>query len=356
MLLLLFVVLSGCTEQRGKTPMTIDYHKGTEGVRFNFVGHVPLSLYENEIFHLVLRMENKGAFDIDAREYTLYGLVTYSFDPLYFEDVTREEENFQGVLDMESLQSQLLSIIGLYGETILNGFQLAGRSIDFPDGQTEIYTYEFKAKPVLGQREEVDSNIFFQFCYPYQTTFSTKICMDFDKEDRDARSTVCQGREEYSFGGGQGGPIAVTKVKPHIRVTPQYNTENIVEGYTIEPEFVIEIENKGDGTPRKFNFVSDHGMISRLCHDSLTEADDWNAVWIDGAKIADVDLDCSPSLEQPPVYRLRDNKARFTCKIPEGVENTLQYVSSNYYTQLHLDLWYLYSEGLTKKVTIKKFA
>jgi len=149
------------------------------------------------------------------------------------------------------------------------------------------------------------------------------MCMDFDVHGMDQREKVCKS-EELKFMGGQGAPIAITKITPIMKV---YNNAKL------KPKFMIEIQNKGKGLP----WYSENNK----CSDAEFDKEEWNKVKISGT-LSSLNLVCNPE-----IVRLIDNKGLFTCE----VDGTFP-IGTNYLSSINFKLEYNYIESISKTIDI----
>ena len=269
--------------------------KGTEGVEVEFIESIPDSVYEGTSFFTGARIKNLGPYTITDDN---PGVVSLTSDEAYF------------IYNESELKSN-------------NKFSIFGKSIYYQEGELIIMTLPtVQSRNMTGAIQNPKSSLYLGICYPYETFFSEPLCIDFDLYDQDQREKVCTS-EELHFSGGQGAPIAVTKITPFMQNSPK----------GIKPQFIIEIENKDKGVPW-YN-------KDKKCISGNFDMSDWGKVKINGS-LSTFNLNCEPS-----IVKLVDNKGTVKCS-SEG-----EFVkSTNFLTILNLNLDYNYIEGTSKDINI----
>ncbi|MBT7903411.1 hypothetical protein HN587_06125 [Candidatus Woesearchaeota archaeon] len=202
-IIFLLIALTGCGSAvsmkgslfgTGKTADNVkiqDYRKGTEGIKLEFVESMPPEkVLVGDMFNFGIRLENKGAYDVDLAEGSLF----LNFDSTMFliEEDTRTQE-----------------------------FELLGRSAFVSDGEfTEIYYPALSRcfQQLKGnQKKNFSQTVVAIACYAYETHASADICFDPNSNKQSAKNEekVCT-QSAVSLSGGQGAPIAVTQISPEI--------------------------------------------------------------------------------------------------------------------------------------------
>ena len=196
-LIIMLLVLTSCQyiPGTGDKVETVDIHKGTEGVQITLINPNPNIIEEQNIF-LILQLDNKGATDITDG---IYNLITDRY-------------------------IQLKETKGNY--------TLKGKTQDNPRGELNQIQIEGQSIKLPPQTEHYKTQIALQTCYGYNTKASLSVCIDTDITSK--RPKPCAVKAE-SFSGGQGAPVAVTKIEPMMM--PKVDS-------TI-PAFQIYIKNTG---------------------------------------------------------------------------------------------------------------
>ena len=274
-------------------------YRGTNGLEIDFIKSIPDEVYESTSFPLGIGIKNEGTYSITKDNPAIVSLVT---DELYLTfDLTLLEEN--------------------------KNINIEGKSEYNSDGEYLILTLpDIQVKEIRGMIQNPKAALYFSLCYPYITTFSENMCIDFDIYGLDQREKACESKD-ISFSGGQGAPVAVTKISPIMQTT--------TDG--LKPKFVIDITNKGKGLP----WNSEDNQCSSS---EGYKNEDWNKIKISGT-ISNKELECNPN----PV-RLIDNKGSTICKINSAFPKGTNYLSS-----LNLELEYNYVESTSKDIKIKRY-
>jgi hypothetical protein len=189
-LVALAFIISGCrifgptdkTPGEPLTPYEAEIHKGLGGLEMAFVkGQPPSTVWEKENFPITLRIQNRGAFDIQDGRLAITG-------NLYF-------------VPQENTELSL-------------AFDLDGKSLFNPEGGFSFEEYQATAGEV--DADKTDS-FFIVACYPYETFASATICINprvIEIEDSAPPRECIVG--PISIIGGQGAPVAVTGIDEEI--------------------------------------------------------------------------------------------------------------------------------------------
>jgi hypothetical protein len=318
--LVLLLSLTAC-DQRGYS-QTPEFHIGKEGLNFRFVNQAPpQEVFEGTEFDVQLFIHNKGAFSLRSPD--------------------DDETQYRAKVNLEGYDSSKVFSIteaflgqGLYVNP--EHIRLEGKSYYYPDGEQDYFPLErFFAKAVPANFET--SKVSFQatICYPYKTFFSEQVCIDTDPEGLGRRQQTCR-VSDLSFSGGQGAPIAVTKIESKM----------IPRGQYVLPQFTIHLAHLGKGEFTDFILEADDNGVQG-CSSEVTYTDKnivaFNA-WLGSDKLTCV-----------------TEKVRFDEKGKTSVDcfldsQSIFAVGDNYYTQLGVELNYLYSQTTSTEVTIKRSA
>lgn len=291
---------SSSSNQIGK-----NYFVGKEGIKASFLSSAPPSkTYEGSIIDIQLALENNGAFDVLAEENNRVYL-TYSIDEYYLEKLN----------------------VPLRNEQDINALSLKGKSYYTPLGDKIFLTLgSFRVSPFKNSFKLREVPLIVQLCYPYNTYFSTEVCIDTNTDGSDFRVQACKSKSQ-TFNSGQGAPVGVTSVTPKM----------IPRGVTIQPEFILEIKNYGKGVVGAY----DSELGTNSCIDTEVPI---NQVSITGS-LGNAELDCYPQ-----VLKLIDGEGSVTCVWKTGVPD----FSSNYLTSLNVNIEYTYSESFSKNVVLER--
>jgi len=204
MILLLFVL--GCSQRGGgNIPDVVEYHKGTDGLSIEFVENLPpAEVWRSSDFTIGFKLRNKGPYSISDGVLSITGL-----NPEY---ITLEED--QLLFDLEARSAA-------YPEGDYKIVDFKAQNINFPPG-SDTYNAAFTAKA----------------SYDYETEAIANVCINPHIYSYVNPEPGCE-VQPVTLSGGQGGPIAVTKVEE--RVSPAIALDEI------DVEFKIFIANKGKG-------------------------------------------------------------------------------------------------------------
>lgn len=212
----LVLLLAGCARQR--TSYETDFHKGTSGIELSFLQNMPpTEVFNGSTFQLGIELKNNGAFDV-----TNGILFISSYDRDYSELSSNIEE-----------------------------IDLLGKSQYTPAGERDIKTFTVKNKGTP-THEDFITMFVATACYLYDTYASPIVCVNPDIYQ--TTSPVCN-PETVTLSGGQGAPVAVTKVEQGI----------IPKEEKVELTFKIYIKNVGKG------YVRSESNYRKDCSPSLID-------------------------------------------------------------------------------------
>jgi len=288
----------------GTAKQSVDYHTGTDGILLNFLKDAPpKETYEGGEFDVQMYMENVGAFDIVG---------DYAIEWILFED--------NSIVSKPELQSAISGSYIEKGQVIM----LNGKSYVYPEGEGDFFAFDrFKANVIPGNFQEKEAKFYLSVCYPYRTYFSDEICIDTDIDGTDARPQVCH-RKDTSYSRGQGAPIAITAVESLM----------VPRGIYVQPQFIIHVEHKGEGLISYYNetvYASGGcGPIDKRINESVV-----NKLHLE-VSLGNDTLTCLPTI---PFFI--DGEMKIECILSE---DKIYGMSSNYFTNLNVELHYLYAE------------
>lgn len=292
------IILSSCTQEDNSIPV----YEGYNGLELEFSKTTPDEVYENTSFYSRVIIENQGSYSVNNDDSPAFASLTT--DKLYLQHDPWPDSQ--------------------------RSFYIIGRSSVYPQGDSLILDLpELRVPKTEGNLQNPNTDLFVNLCYPYRTTFSKNVCLDFDLYGDDERAKVCTA-QEFNVGGGQGAPIAITNVVPLMKADENQN---------LRPEFIFTIENKGSGTvafDASKNIVEENSCLNANQHTEY-----WNKVKVFGT-ISNVALDCSPK-----VVRLIDGKADVRCVANESLVS-----QTNFFSPLTLNVDYLYIDTYSKSLDI----
>ncbi len=282
MVALTFYGCSGTGTSTGTTDQ--NFHVGTTGLSINFMPNSPPpEIYDGKTFPFILEIYNKGVTDTNPY------LTLTGFDP----NIVK--------IGWSSTQPGLIT-----GKSYLNpvgGYAVIEDKVTatLPDGVDTFTTPVI----VIG-------------CYEYATEGVASVCMDPNPSNND--DDVCTARL-VSLSGGQGAPVAITKidVRPSMGIT----------------YFIITISNLD-----KSGEVISAGKVS-TCTEQLTYQD-MDIVEVTSAKVGTQSMTCEPS-----TIKLINGVGTTSCEIATVTDTA-------YTTTLLLNLKYGFKTSLTKSLNIRR--
>ncbi len=280
----------GCTPP--DTRPTTDFRRGSEGIVMNFVQTMPPpTIYDDSNFDLIVEVRNRGAYPQDSHR-SIGALYISGFDT---------------------------NIINMYNSKNLPA--LEGKSAHNPEGGFDIVTFhggvvDFKRQNI----ERYEANFKLDACYQYETIASETICIDPDPHTLQRVDKVCTPPSAYTFSGGQGGPVAVTRIEQTVL------SESI--------QYKITIRNIGNGR------VIDKNALARCPYD--LDHTVLNKVRFSG-RVSQEQLSCAQRIDP---LTLINNEATIVCTIEKPSQR------SAYTTPINIKLEYGYTSSATRRITI----
>ncbi len=290
-LILLLFFSFGCTQKTGDST---DYRKGTQGIVMSFMADMPpAKMYDNMPIDLVVEIKNKGAY---PQPTGITGLAIYlsGFDDTLIMGMPKQ-----------------MSIPNLEGKNPYN-----------PEGGYDVVS--FRGNIINFDSRNIDSynaNFLVTSCYNYETIASQTVCVDPEPYSTKEKTKVCTIPPSYSLSGGQGAPVAVTKIE-----------ETVLSN---KIQFKIYIKNLGDGK------VVDKSRLNIDCPYSL-DYTNLNKVYVSG-RVSGYSLSCKPA---NPI-NLINGEGSAICTVPKPAMS-----KSAYTTPLQVKLEYGYSSSIQKSVEI----
>ena len=269
-------------------------YEGSQGVDVWFVQNAPPNdVFEGQLFGVAFSLENKGANDIENGVYVI------------------------------GLPNELTA-----RESVVGRFNLKGKSMFNPFGESKIIKISSRAGELAQQVARVPVGLGVDVCYPYHTELSTQVCINPEPTIVSKPKTVCTPSAQ-SFS-GQGAPVAITRVDVP-QILPLDNPA------LIQPQITLNIKNVGKG------FVVDKSRFADACTPRGGK-DLFNIVRVSGW-LSELSLDCHPQ-----ELRLSDKENTVVCSVPSGLEKA----RGNHLALLNLKLDYGYVDKKTKQIYVKK--
>ena len=292
----------GCTPETGEP--SVDYRKGTQGIVMSFMTDMPpAKMYDNMPIDLVVEIRNKGAYPQPNP------ITGWAFIPTPKKIGTLYLSGFDDTIIMG--MPKKMDIPPLEGKSPYNqqgGYDVVsfrGNIINFDIRDTDNYL----------------ANFLVTSCYNYETLASETVCIDPEPYSTKQKTRVCTVPPSYSSSGGQGAPVAVTKVE-----------ETVLSN---KIQFKIYIKNLGDGE------VIDKNRLNIDCPYSL-DYTNLDKVYVSG-KVSGYSLSCRPN---NPIM-LTNGEGSVICTIPKPAMS-----KSAYTTPLQIKLEYGYTSSIQRSVEI----
>ena len=320
--IIIFVLfLISCTTTT--RPSEQDFHIGFNGLAIGFLKNTPPSkVFEEETLPVILNVKNIGAYDIKDNE----AVLSLGVEKDYTKRVDLLKEG-----RVAQLQDTAAS------------FSLAGRSALNQIGDEEVISYNVQAGTLDPQSEYHTTTVIATLCYPYETTLTNTICIDTDINNLRPGKKVCKA-QDLVLSKGQGAPVAITKIE--VNMLPLLGEQKYEK---IKPQFLIYVENKGQGLVIKREAVKD------FCTKSDTKHENINIVYVE-VLLGDKELECQlekkeGSAEQGHI-KLKAGKDIIRCAVEEG--EAIDKYQDPYFSTLKVILKYGYTQSLSANYFIQK--
>ena len=171
------------------------------------------------------------------------------------------------------------------------------------------------------------------------------VCIDPDISNTNLGKKVCK-VQDLVFNSGQGGPGSVTKIE--ASTIPVIETGK--EKPRIKAQFLIFIENRGQGT------VVNRDVINKFCTSSEISHENLNVVYIQAFLSNNQEMKCElkekKDVTSQRFIKLQDKKEIVRCSLEKGLPNS----QDAYSTPLKIVLSYGYSNSVSANYVIQKIA
>ncbi|MFH0875249.1 MAG: hypothetical protein V1859_04890 [archaeon] len=300
--------LLGCNQGQNTVTNTKTL-QGNEGLKMEIIAkNIPENAYENEDLDMVIKLTNKGAYDIPAAD---------------------------SVLKI-TLERGYLAFVG-GDHLVTDSFALVGKERFTRVDDIMLKEYRF-ITGVLDEQSKVHTSLILaSACYNYLTKAYADVCIDTDIYNIKPIDKVCSAKP-VSLSGGQGAPVAVTGVEPRMLANGDY----------IRPQFTITIKNVDEGS------VIEYNKINTVCSSSSLTRDDYNTIDLVELRFSDFtinDFTCEPTRDGRFVAKLKNEEDKIVCTLGE---NLLPKSTVTYETPLYIELRYGYTLSKSTQVTINK--
>lgn len=300
-------------------PEQFDYRQGSAALEMTFEENLPTDqVYEGTTVPFSVMLHNDGAEPIQGG---IFSLITD---------------------DKLVAPAQGLSLDNVLATTdALNkaGFDLEGRSVRTPVGGKAFVTGILQIKSIGAQREEFSTNLNIVACYPYRTIVRRSVCLDTDIYKQVKVDQACEMQDISA--GTQGGPLAVSQIT--VDVSPHSNPRKV------EPRFVFEIQNVGEGV-----VVSSNSYADACSARGSPRFDEVRVVARMPSEQGSQRLICEPSLSDQAkdigILKLKTSNNEIRCNLFEGIDAG----KGSYTAILEIELSYGYVQTLSRELTIKK--
>ena len=246
---------------------------GTEGLKMDFIpGTTPSRISVDENYNMQLRIENKGALDIEE------GYLDIVFDSQLLELKNRED---------------------------VDTFELRGGGVTYR-GEDKVTEVRMRSRELPIQNvDQRDTTIRFNACYEYGTRFEGTMCIDTDLRSGSADKPCIM--SPISGGKGQGAPVVVNRVEPRAST-----------GSTgVNVNFDIYIRDSARGR------VLTPGASERVCKDEISSDDfeviDITEIVVSSYRLSEGKIKCDSHTAYPNQFDLSHRRGHITCRITEEI-------------------------------------
>jgi hypothetical protein len=312
------LVISGCINlypEQNVQGSTL--YKGFKGLQISFVKDAPPKrVFENSPFNAIVKIENKGAYDVG-----------FSGGKGIFV-ITPES----GYVDVKEMAEDYGVSGAAEGEKNRAEFEVRGKSLSNPSGESIVVTATLQAKELSSLSHVHSSSVFATVCYPYETKLSTSVCIDADIHNLGGAEKACEAKD-LVFQSGQGAPVAIKKIE--VRMLPAENGK-------INARFLVHVENKGNGEIIK----KDHYQDACKAAIEGEETRYFNVVRVAEAKLSNEELKCNNKEEWNKEVVLSGKAGVFRCEASIDAKNA-------YVAPLEIKLEYGYTTTISKEFNIE---
>lgn len=306
LIIIIILIISGCKGGGEQPKIDIDIYKGIDGLVVNFLPNAPPeTIFEEGVLPIGVELYNKGAHDIEN------GYLSIILEKDYM-SIGNDLEVF-GQKQSFSNNNQIV-------------FNLKGKSIFNPIGDNGVVTVSADIKKIDPQSETHSSDVLVSACYSYGTKLTQAVCIDDDIYNIKPAEKACT-VSDISLE-DQGAPVAIIKIE--TKILPDGDER-------IKPQFILYVENKGNGD------VIEQNKIAEFCSSDTLIHEYWNKV-LPSAMLVDTKLECKPA-----ELKLKDKKGTIICTLEKGIEK-----KGTFKSPLEVTLDYGYMFTISKTTVIEK--
>lgn len=312
----LLVACPGQKQGSGQTAPFVPTQSGNDGIVMKFEQNAPPSQpifdLDPEALNVIVEVRNMGSHDINIDDFPrgLHKLFLHlsGYDPNVVAIARPFSRNNNIDYFAGTATDSVAAIRVLEGKS---QFNLEG-GIAYPQWQT--------SNIFLRGAERYNPTLQLTACYQYKTTATPVMCIDPNPRNIVPESKACK-VQDVSLGGGQGAPVAVSKVEEQIL------RDRI--------QFKVWISNVGKG-----EVLNPDTNSLAACPDRLA-FDDFNKVRV-VASLGGVAATCNPDM-----IRVVKNVGFTICNVPLDSS-----ITSAFSTPLNIELFYNYRSSIQKPITI----
>ncbi len=320
-LLLVSIVLTGCGRGGPSQITLIEIHKGRAGLDMRYLEDMPpLNVFASSegtesLFPVAVQLTNKGATDITD------GYVSFSLE----KDYTAFEA--WNINDADAFE------VGTSDENL--AFSLMGKSQLNPVGEQNTMALTLRALELDQQSETHTTSIVMTACYAYETKAAAEVCIDPELFSSKAINKVCTPKT-VTLAGGQGSPIAVTKIETKMLPGP---------GGSVQPQFIIHIQNLGKGQ------ATNKESVAKACSSQPLDINDWNLIGLADLRFSRFSARRGDFICSNLPLRLREGSGTMKCTLKP---NLLRKDEGAFTTTLFTSLEYGYTQSVSKTVQLER--
>lgn len=289
----ILMLLSGCTARKDTDKVSDStIYSGTKGLEMSFTNSLPPSkIYDESKLTILAEIKNKGVSDLSGSKCFLH---LRGYDP---------------------------NIIRGMSEKKYCGNNLWEKSTGLPEGGIDTVEFSTDRITLPNGVDSLPQTMVLTACYEYETLASPVVCINPQLYKISGVKDACT-VQDVVVSGGQGAPVAVTKVDVNMISSDKVN-------------FNIYVSNSGTGT------VLRPGTSLSNCL-SLDQFEDFNVMDYSVKMSSGSMVKCSPD-----DLRLTNGKAVIYCTFRVSEDYA-------YTTPLQIKLDYNYMDTISKKVEIVK--